>query len=74
MDSVEGTVIFVQENRFQLVDHAGVAHHFILSHASDAEPDQLSALQNRQARVRVIYRMSDDLLARVAQSVTEIGA
>ena len=69
MDSMEGTVIFTQESRFQLVDRTGVAHHFIVSHSCSAEPEQLAALQRDQARVRVGYRTGKDVLAHTALRV-----
>ena len=53
MQSIEGTVIFAQESRFQLLDRSGVGHHFVLSHAAAVDPEQLPALQRDQARVRV---------------------
>jgi hypothetical protein len=66
MDQIEGRVIFAQESRFQLLDGNGVAHHFILSHAAAAEPEQLPALQRSQARVRVRYRPAPDMIAHTA--------
>ena len=66
MDQIEGRVIFAQESRFQLLDRDGVAHHFILSHSASAEPEQLSALQHRQAMVRVRYRPAPDMIAHAA--------
>jgi hypothetical protein len=66
MNSIEGTVILSQESRFQLLDRNGVGHHFILGHSCAAEPEQLPALQRRQARVRVGYRSGADVLAHVA--------
>ncbi len=70
MDQIEGTVIFAQESRFQLLDRGGVGHHFILSHASAVEPEQLPALQRVQARVRVGYRGGGDVLAHAAMTIT----
>lgn len=70
MDEIEGTVIFAQESRFQLLDRQGVGHHFVLSHASAADPEQLPALQRDQARVRVGYRAAPDLLAHAAIRIT----
>ena len=66
MDTIDGTVIFAQESRFQLIDRQGVGHHFILSHHAAAEPEQLPALQRDQALVRVRYRPAPDMLARTA--------
>lgn len=70
MDEIEGTVIFAQESRFQLLDRHGVGHHFVLSHASAAEPAQLSALQRDQAQVRVGYSVAKDMIAHAAIRIT----
>lgn len=70
MDLIEGRVILVQESRFQLLDRDGVAHLFVLSHASSADPEQLPALQRDQAHVRVSYRAAKDLLAHAAVGIT----
>ena len=70
MDLIEGRLIFAQESRFQLLDRDGVAHHFVLSHSSLAEPEQLPALQRDQAHVRVSYRAAKDLLAHAAVRIT----
>jgi hypothetical protein len=67
MRSIEGLVIIVQEGRFQLVDDAGVAHLFLLGHAASADPEQLAPLQRKQARVRVMYRPAERLIAHVAK-------
>ena len=67
MRSIEGLVTIVQEGRFQLVDDAGVAHLFLLSHAAAADPEQLVPLQREQARVRVNYRPTPRLIAHTAE-------
>jgi hypothetical protein len=54
MQSIVGRLIIAQEGRFQLLDRAGVGHHFLLHHRSAVEPDQLPPLLHR--RVRVTYR------------------
>ncbi len=69
MAQMEGTVTIVQEGRFQLSDDHGVSHLFILSHGASAEPEQLSDLQRRQARVRVRYTPARNLIGLVARSV-----
>ena len=74
MNSIEGTVIFAQESRFQLLDRGGVSHHFVLSHASAADPEQLPALQRAQARVKVYYRTAPDLLAHAALTIEMLEA
>ena len=50
MQSIAGTLLIVQEERFQLLDRDGVGHFFLLGHGSAVEPDQLPAL----------LRMADD--------------
>jgi hypothetical protein len=70
MRTLKGTVIIVQEGRFQVMDDQGVAHHFLLGHAAAAEPEQLGPLQQRQARVRVSYHDPADLIGHVATAVT----
>ena len=54
MQSMVGTVVIAQEERFQLLDRDGVGHLFLLCHGSAVEPDQLPALLHRP--VRVFYR------------------
>ena len=66
MDSIEGTVIIVQESRFQLIDRDGVGHQFVLSSGSSADAEQLTGLQGDKALVRVFYRAAPDLLANAA--------
>jgi len=66
---LEGVVTIVQEGRFQLTDESGVSHLFVLGHGAAAEPDQLPALQARQARVRVRYTPARNLIGHVASSV-----
>jgi hypothetical protein len=67
--SMLGTVLIVQEGRFQLADDDGVSHLFILSHSATAEPQQLAALQARQAHVRVRYKPASDLIGNIASAV-----
>jgi hypothetical protein len=66
---MNGTVTIVQESRFQMTDDDGVSHLFILSHAASAEPEQLSALQARQARVRVHYTPAPGLIGNIASAI-----
>ncbi len=70
MMSMEGTVIIVQESRFQLLDRNGVGHHFLLGHAAAPEPQQLWSLQRDQSRVRVDYDPAPDVLAHLARRIT----
>jgi hypothetical protein len=72
MQSIEGTVLFAQESRFQLLDTNGVGHHFILSHACAADPEQLPALQRDQAQVRVHYEIRKNILARIARRIDRV--
>lgn len=54
MQFMVGTLVIVQENRFQLLDNNGVGHLFLLHHRSSVDYDQLLPLLHRQ--VRVSYR------------------
>ena len=71
MRSIKGVVTIVQEGRFQLVDDDGRAHHFLLTHKSPAEPEQLASLLQR----RVLIRYSDPagVLAHGARTVALLG-
>ena len=69
MNVTTGVVTLAQESRFQLVDDAGIAHHFILSHGAASEPSQLGALQRRQARIHVQWRDAPNLIARIARRI-----
>lgn len=72
MPSMEGVVTIVQEGRFQVLDHAGVAHSFVLSWSAPLEPEQLAPLQRDQARVRVDYEPADDIIGLRALRVTRL--
>jgi hypothetical protein len=74
MDQIEGRVIFAQESRFQLVDRNGVAHHFVLSHAAAADPEQLPALQRARALVRVGYESAPGLIGHAAMRIDVLDA
>ncbi len=65
-----GVVTIVQEGRFQITDDHGVSHLFLLSSHAAAEPAQLTALQQRQARVRVRYTPAANLIGNVAHAIT----
>ena len=71
---MEGVVTVVQESRFQLTDTAGVSHHFVLGRFALAETEQLVALQDRQARVRVKYAPAHGLIAYVAHRIDMLDA
>jgi hypothetical protein len=64
-----GVVTIVQESRFQMTDDAGVSHLFILSRSAAAEPQQLAALQTRQARVRVHYKPAENLIGNIVNAI-----
>ena len=64
-----GTVLLVQEGRFQLRDEQGAAHLFILGHASFAETDQLPALARSQSKVRVSYKEAENVVALIAKRI-----
>jgi hypothetical protein len=57
MQSIVGTMIIAQEQRFQLLDRDGVGHQFLLHYGSAMEPDQLPPLLHRL--VRVCYRPAE---------------
>ncbi|MEH3146243.1 MAG: hypothetical protein PGN34_13035 [Methylobacterium frigidaeris] len=69
----EGIVTIVQESRFQLTEDDGCTHLFVLGRDAGAEPDQLAPLQSRQARVRVEYEATRNLIGFVARSVSLCG-
>jgi hypothetical protein len=73
VNQTEGIVTIVQEGRFQLSDDAGISHLFILSYAASGEPEQLEALQQRQARVRVRYRSARNMIAGIADAIDLLG-
>ncbi len=64
-----GVVTIAQEGRFQMTDDAGVSHLFILGHSAAAEPQQLAALQARQARVRVHYKAAANLIGNAVTTI-----
>jgi hypothetical protein len=66
---MNGTITIVQEGRFQMTGDDGVSHLFILSHAASAEPQQLAALQARQAHVRVRYTPAPGLIGNIARAI-----
>ncbi len=68
--SMNGIVTIVQEGRFQMTDDDGVSHLVILSYGAAAEPQQLAALQARQARVRVRYKPAPALIGNIATAIT----
>ena len=72
MTSVEGTVAIVQEARFQLLDDAGVAHHFVLSYNAGLEPEQLPSLLTR--RVRVAYVDPPGIIGHHARKILLLDA
>lgn len=57
MQSIVGTLVIAQEERFQLLDRDGVGHQFLLHYSSAVEPDQLPPLLHR--RVQVSYRPAE---------------
>ncbi|RVU16399.1 hypothetical protein [Methylobacterium oryzihabitans] len=69
----EGVVTIVQESRFQLVGDDGSAHLFILGRNAAGEADQLAPLQRRQARVRVEYARTRNLIGFVAEKISVCG-
>ncbi len=69
MKTMVGTVLLVQEGRFQLRDAQGAAHLFILGHASFAETDQLPALARSQSKVRVSYKEAANIVGLIAKRI-----
>ena len=65
-----GVVTIVQESRFQMTGDDGVSHLFLLSPNAAAEASQLTALQHRQARIRVRYTPAANLIGNVAHAIT----
>ncbi|ACA20115.1 hypothetical protein M446_5828 [Methylobacterium sp. 4-46] len=72
MPSMRGVVTIAQETRFQLVDDEGIAHLFVLGPMAGAEPDDLARLQAEQARVRVRYARTRNLIAHRAERLERI--
>lgn len=72
MKSIAGVVTIVQEGRFQLLDAAGVSHHFILHHAAAADPEQLACLVN--LHVRVSYKDPGGVIGHLATGLLVEGA
>jgi len=64
-----GFVTIVQEGRFQMTDADGVSHLFILGSLAAVEPDQLAALQRRQARIIVQYEPLQGLIGNAAKAI-----
>jgi hypothetical protein len=73
MQSMVGTLVIAQEERFQLLDRHGVGHFFVLHYGSAVEPDQLSDLLHRQ--VRVSYRQAaKNIIGHTAVSIDLLEA
>jgi hypothetical protein len=72
--SVDGTVLIVQESRFQVRDDAGVVHQFELSYKAGLEPDQLPALMRDQKRIRVHYDPGENVIGFVAHGIELLDA
>ena len=70
MPRVCGTVVAVQESRFQLALDNGCRKLFVLAHDAAIEPEQLTALQREQVRLAVTYRRADGLIADEAHAIT----
>ena len=68
--SIDGTVLIVQESRFQLLDAAGVGHQFELSYKAALEPEQLPSLMREQKRVCVHYEPGENVIGFIARDIT----
>jgi hypothetical protein len=71
--AISGVVTIVQEGRFQMTADSGVSHLFILAHSAATEPQQLSALQAKQARVRVHYTPAANLIGNTVTAIELAG-
>jgi hypothetical protein len=69
MPTVSGTVVIVQESRFQLALDSGGTRLFMLAHDAPVEPEQLVSLQREQSRVVVTYRRGSNLIAGEAYAI-----
>ena len=69
-----GTVLLVQEGRFQLRDEGGASHLFLLGHSAFAETDQLPALARSQSKVRVSYKEPENIVALIARRIDVLAA
>ncbi len=69
MKTMIGTMLLVQEGRFQLRDEEGASHLFVLGHTSLAETEQLAPLAARQARLRVSYTEAPNIVGLVAKRI-----
>jgi len=69
MKTMEGTVLYVQESRFELQTPGGAGRLFVLSSRAAMEPQQLQALQRTQARIVVGYTEAEGVKVAVAHSV-----
>ena len=73
MPELQGTVVIAQEGRLHVIDDDGAGHLFILSAQAAAETAQLRPLQARQAKVRVNYSTSPNLIGLVADRIETIA-
>jgi hypothetical protein len=68
MQSMVGTMVIAQEQRFQLLDRDGVGHLFLLHYGSAVDPDQLPSLLHQP--VRVFYRdTANSIIGRTAHRI-----
>jgi hypothetical protein len=72
MLAMDGLVTIVQEGRFQLLDDAGVGHHFLLRHSAALEPEQLPSLLMHRVHVR--YDEVPGIIGNVAVAVLLPGS
>jgi hypothetical protein len=69
--TVSGIVTVAQENRFLLVLDEGSTRIFVLAHDAAINPDQLTALQAKQAHIEVTFRRAGELIALEARAIAE---
>jgi hypothetical protein len=71
MPTVSGTIVTVQESRFQLAVDGGGRRLFVLAHDAAVEPQQLLSLQREQSRVTVTYAQAAGLIAGKADAIAK---
>ncbi len=70
MHTDSGLITIVQEERFQLMNDAGVHHLYLLPADTPVGVEDLERLQRSGERVRVRYRDAPDSIARIAQELS----
>ncbi len=71
MNRARGTIILIQEERFQLACDDGIQRLFILSHRAPVEVDELPRLKREGTRVEVEYDDCAGLIAHTAHRLSK---